>query len=415
MNTRAIRTTFAGSLGYELAARLDLPPGRVRAHALFAHCFTCTKDIVAARHIAAKLASLGIAVLRFDFTGLGSSEGEFQNTNFSSNVEDLIHAANHLRKHYRAPAILIGHSLGGAAVLAAAHRIPEARAVVTIGAPSDVAHVLHHFHAHLDDIERDGVANVTLAGRSFPISRGLVEDARGQAIENHVANLRKALLVMHAPRDQTVGIEHATAIFTTAKHPKSFISLDSADHLLSDSRDAAYAAEVLGAWASRYVPQHEEGVGEDRHDGVVVAETGAGKFQNEIVAGRHRLLADEPTSAGGLDSGPSPYDYLAAALGACTSMTLRVYAEHKRLALGRLVVSVRHGKLPAEHCEDCGEAAEGRTGNIDRFERVISVEGGVDAVMADKLIEIAGKCPVHRTLEARSAVVTRVSDNAPPV
>ena len=294
MSTRMIRMTFTGSLGHELAARLDLPPAGVRSYALFAHCFTCTKDIFAARHIAAKLASLGIAVLRFDFTGLGSSEGEFQNTNFSSNVEDLVAAANHLRTHYRAPAILIGHSLGGAAVLAAAHRIPEAKAVVTIGAPSDVAHVLNHFKAQLDDIERHGVANVTLAGRSFPISRGLVQDAKGQALEHHVANLRKALLVMHAPRDQTVGIEHATAIFTAAKHPKSFISLDSADHLLSDSRDAAYAAEVLAVWASRYLPQKEENAGEDLHDGVVVAETGAGKFQNAIVAGRHQLLADEP-------------------------------------------------------------------------------------------------------------------------
>jgi putative redox protein len=407
--SHSIRLTFAGSLGHELAARLDLPMGDVRAHALFAHCFTCTKDIVAARRIAAKLSSLGIAVLRFDFTGLGSSEGEFENTNFSSNVEDLVRAADHLRAHYRAPAILIGHSLGGAAVLAAAHRIPEATAVVTIAAPSDIAHVLHHFQAHLGDIERDGVANVTLAGRTFRISRGLVEDARGQALERHIASLRKALLVMHAPRDQTVGIEHATAIFTAAKHPKSFVSLDSADHLLSDSPDAAYAAEVLAAWASRYVPNAEESH-EDRHDGVVAMETGAGKFQNAIVAGRHHMLADEPASAGGLDSGPSPYDYLATALAACTSMTLRIYAGHKQLALGRVAVSVRHGKLPAEHCEDCGEAAEGRTGKIDRFERIIGVEGGVDAAMAAKLIEIADKCPVHRTLEARSAVVTKVSD-----
>jgi uncharacterized OsmC-like protein/alpha-beta hydrolase superfamily lysophospholipase len=415
MSTRTIRTTFASSLGHDLAARLDLPSEGVRAYALFAHCFTCTKDILAARHIAARLASLGIAVLRFDFTGLGSSAGEFQNTSFSSNIEDLVFAANHLRTHHRAPAILIGHSLGGAAVLAAAHRIPEAKAVVTIGAPSDVAHVLHHFQAQLDDIERDGVANVTLAGRTFPISRELVEDARGQAIKHHVANLRKALLVMHAPRDQTVGIEHATAIFTAAKHPKSFVSLDSADHLLSDNRDAAYAAEVLAAWASRYVPQDETNAGEDRHDGVVVAETGMGVFQNSVAAGRHHLLADEPLSVGGLDSGPGPYDYLAAALGACTSMTLRSYAKQKQFELGRLTVSVRHGKLPAEHCEDCGDAAEGRTGKIDRFERVISVEGGVDAATADKLIEIAGKCPVHRTLEARSAIVTKISESSPPI
>ena len=415
MTTRTIRTTFAGSLGHDLAARLDLPTGGIRAYALFAHCFTCSKDIVAARHIAAKLASLGIAVLRFDFTGLGASEGEFQNTNFSSNIEDLVLAADHLRTRHRAPAILIGHSLGGTAVLAAAHRVPEAKAVVTIGAPSDVSHVLHHFQAHLDTIERDGVANVTLGGRTFPIRRELVEDAKAQAIERHVANLRKALLVLHAPRDQTVGIEHATAIFTAAKHPKSFVSLDSADHLLSDNRDAAYAAEVLAAWASRYVPQDEANAGEDRHDGVEVTETGVGSFQNAIAAGRHHLLADEPVSVGGLDSGPSPYDYLAAALGACTSMTLRIYAKHKRLDLGRVTVNVRHGKLPAEHCEDCGEAAEGRTGKIDRFERVISVEGGVDAVTAEKLIEIAGKCPVHRTLEARSAVVTKISDDRPPV
>ena len=415
MNTHTIRTTFAGGLGHELAARLDLPSGPVRAYALFAHCFTCTKDIVAARHIAAKLASLGIAALRFDFTGLGSSEGEFQNTNFSSNVGDLVAAADHLRSHYEAPSILIGHSLGGAAVIAAAHQIPEAKAVVTIGAPSDVAHVLHHFQANLSDIERDGVANVTLAGRTFPISRGLVEDAKSQAIAHHVANLRKAQLVMHAPQDQIVGIEHAATIFTNAKHPKSFVSLDSADHLLSDSRDAAYAAEVLAVWASRYVTQDKEEARADRHDGVVVAETGAGRFQNAITAGRHRLLADEPISVGGLDSGPGPYDYLAAALGACTSMTLRVYAEHKQLALGRLTVSVRHGKLPTEHCHDCGEAAEGRTGKIDRFERVISVEGGVDTAMGDKLIEIADKCPVHRTLGARSAIVTKVAPSPPPL
>jgi putative redox protein len=350
-------------------------------------------------------------VLRFDFTGLGSSEGEFENTNFSSNVEDLVRAAEHLRKHYRAPALVIGHSLGGAAVLAAANRLPEAKAIVTIGAPSDVAHVLQHFRAQLDAIERDGIANVTLAGRTFPISRTLVEDAKGQALQQHIANLHKALLVMHAPRDLTVGIEHATAIFTAARHPKSFVSLDDADHLLSRQRDAVYAAEVIAAWASRYIAEHEEQTtAEDRHDGVVVMETGVGKFQNVVLAGRHQLLADEPVSVGGLDSGPSPYDYLAVALAACTSMTLRIYADRAQLPLPRVTVSVKHGKLPAAHCEDCGEAIEGRTGNIDRFERTIAVEGGADAETAKKLIEIAGKCPVHRTLAARSAVVTRFAN-----
>src|SRR3954471_3465486 len=408
MSNRSIRMTFPSRLGHELAARLDIPVAEPRPYALFAHCFTCTKDIFAARRIAATLASLGVAVLRFDFTGLGSSEGEFQNTNFSSNVEDLVRAADHLREHYRAPAIVIGHSLGGAAVLAAAHRMPEAKAIVTIGAPFDVAHVLHRFQAQLEDIERDGIATVTLGGRTFPISKGVIEDAKGQALQHHLAHLHKALLVMHAPQDQIVGIENAGSIFTAARHPKSFISLDTADHLLSGRQDAAYAAQVIAAWASRYIAQDEAEVGEDRHDGVVAAETGAGKFQNAIAAGRHRLFADEPASVGGLDSGPSPYDYLAAALAACTAMTLRLYAEHKQFGLGRVTVSVRHGKLPAEHCHDCGEAAEGRAGQIDRFERTISVEGGVDAVTAGKLIEIVERCPVHRTLETRSAVATKV-------
>jgi uncharacterized OsmC-like protein/alpha-beta hydrolase superfamily lysophospholipase len=410
MGRRAIRLTFAGSLGDALAARLDMPLTRVRAYALFAHCFTCGKDIVAARQIAAELASLGVAVLRFDFTGLGASGGEFHNTSFSSNVEDLVRAADHLRERDRAPQILIGHSLGGAAVLAAAHRIAEAKAVATIGAPSDVAHVLHHFAARLEDIERDGTANVTLAGRRFPITREFVEDARGQALRTRIASLQKALLVMHAPRDQIVGIEHATAIFTAAKHPKSFVSLDGADHLLSDGRDAAYAAHVIAAWASRYIAQDAADVGAERDDAVVVAETGAGKFQNAIAAGRHLLLADEPVAVGGLDSGPNPYAYLAAALGACTSITLRIYAERRRIPLGRFTVGVRYGKVPAEHCDDCGAVAEGRSGQIDRFERTIAVEGGVDAATADKLIEIAGKCPVHRTLQSGSAVVTKIAE-----
>ena len=409
MNARSIRMTFPGSIGHELAARLDMPPAGVRAYALFAHCFTCTKDILAARHIAATLTSLGVAVLRFDFTGLGSSDGEFQNTSFSSNVQDLICAADHLRKHYQAPAIVIGHSLGGAAVLAAADQLPEAKAIVTIGAPSDVAHVLQNFNAQLDDIERDGIANVSLAGRTFPISRRLVEDARSHVLQRQIANLRKALLVMHAPLDPTVGIEHATTIFVAAKHPKSFVSLDDADHLLSRKRDAVYAAQVIAAWASRYIAANEEAAAdEDSHEGIVVMETGTGKFQNVVVAGRHRLLADEPASMGGLGSGPSPYDYLAAALGACTSMTLRLYADHNNLPLGRFTVSIRHGKRPAGHCEDCGEVVTGRAGSIDRFERTIAVEGGADAATADKLVEIAGKCPVHRTLATRSAVVTRV-------
>jgi putative redox protein len=271
--------------------------------------------------------------------------------------------------------------------------------------------VLQHLQADLARIEREGAASVTLAGRTFRIRKAFIDDARALAVKDQVANLRKALLVLHAPADAIVGIEHATAIFTAARHPKSFVSLDTADHLLTDRRDAAYAAEVIAAWASRFLPEaRPERAGEatapDR--GVVVAETGAGKFQNSVAAGGHRLLADEPTSAGGLGSGPTPYDYLAIALGACTSMTLRLYAEHKQLPLGPLTVGVTYGKVPAEHCQDCGDAVAGRTGKIDRFERTISVAGGIDAELAAKLAEIAAKCPVHRTLEAGAAVVTRV-------
>ena len=402
-----IRATFPGSSGDELAARLELPGGPVRAFALFAHCFTCTKDVVAARRIASGLAVAGVAVLSFDFTGLGSSQGDFANTGFSSNVEDLVRAAEYLRKSYEAPAILIGHSFGGTAVLAAAERIPEAKAVVTIGAPADVAHVLGQLSGSLDRIRSEGQAEVKLAGRSFRLRRSFVEDAEMQGLEEKVRTLGKALLVLHAPRDEVVGIDNASRIFLAARHPKSFISLDDADHLLSRPQDAAYAAGVIAAWAARYISGAPADVEEAEH--VLVRETGEGKFQNLAVAGRHRLIADEPVAAGGLNTGPSPYDYLSVALGTCTAMTLRIYAEHKKLALGRVSVEVRHGKVATDHCADCGKVAQGHSGRIDRFERIIRVEGEIDDGLAAKMVEIAGKCPVHRTLESSSAVVTRVA------
>jgi uncharacterized OsmC-like protein/fermentation-respiration switch protein FrsA (DUF1100 family) len=402
-----VRATFPGSSGGELAARLELPGGAVRAFALFAHCFTCTKDVLAARRIASGLAGAGVAVLRFDFTGLGSSQGDFANTDFSSNVEDLVRAADYLRSHYEAPVILIGHSLGGAAVLAAAERIPEAKAVVTIGAPADVGHVLRQLGGSLDRIRSEGEAEVRLAGRPFLIRRSFVEDAEMQRLEDKIRTLGKALLVLHAPRDEVVGIDNASRIFLAARHPKSFISLDDADHLLSRPQDASYAAGVIAAWAARYIPEAPADNTEAEH--VVVRETGEGKFQNLVVAGRHRLIADEPAAVGGLDTGPSPYDYLSIALGACTAMTRRIYAEHKKLALGRIAVEVRHGKVATDHCADCSEVAEGRDGKIDRFERIVRIKGGIDAGLAGKIVEIAEKCPVHRTLESSSAVVTRVA------
>jgi uncharacterized OsmC-like protein/pimeloyl-ACP methyl ester carboxylesterase len=402
------KTTFKGHDGSELAARLDLPAGPVRAYALFAHCFTCSKDLAAARHIAATLASHGIGVLRFDFTGLGRSGGEFANTNFSSNVQDLVAAADHLRTKFAAPSILIGHSLGGAAVLAAAGDIAEVKAVVTIGAPADVGHVLHNFGTSLEAIRADGEAEVSLGGRAFHIKKQFVEDAEQHRLEERISSLKAALLVMHAPRDETVGIDNATKIFTAAKHPKSFVSLDNADHLVSRKADAAYAARVIAGWVEGYIPV--EPAPEPGADDIVsVAETGLGKFQAAIHAGRHHLIADEPAHVGGMDTGPDPYEYLSIALGACTTMTLRMYADHKGIELPPVRVEVSHGKVVAAHCDDCDGVGEGRGGKIDRFERVIHVDGEIDEDLRGKLVEIADKCPVHKTLTAGAAVVTRVA------
>lgn len=404
------RVEFAGQSGATLAARLDLPGGPIRAYALFAHCFTCSKDLLGARCIASELARVGIAVMRFDFTGLGSSEGEFASTNFSSNVGDLLSAAEYLREHYEAPAVLMGHSLGGAAVLAVAGAVPEARAVVTVGAPASASHVLRHFGASLAAIERDGAAEVELAGRKLRIEKQFVEDVRTPNITRAVATMKKPLLVLHSPVDATVGIENATEIFRAAKHPKSFVSLDTADHLLTDPADATYTAQVIAGWVTRYVPASREEA-EAPAVPVHVVETGAGRFQNAVRTGACRLLADEPNSVGGLGSGPSPYDFLSIALGACTSMTLRMYALHKKLTLGRIAVEVSHAKVYSKDCAEC--MAEVRSGDnrIDRFERVISIEGEVPVELRAKLAEIADKCPVHRTLDTGAKVVTKFERN----
>jgi putative redox protein len=409
------RLTFPGSQGAELAARLDLPAGEPRACALFAHCFTCSKDIFAAARIASELTDRGFAVFRFDFTGLGASEGEFANTNFSSNMADLVHAADSMREMHEAPTVLIGHSLGGAAVLGIAGEIPEVKAVATIGAPSDAEHVIKNFGAHLDKIEQEGVAEVELAGRHFTIKKQFLDDVKGQTLTDRIANMRKALLLFHSPVDNVVGIENAGSIFAAAKHPKSFISLDNADHLLSRREDAAYVAEVLSAWASRYVGRPEDGYELDYpgKKGVVsVGETGRGKFQQEIVSQRHRLLADEPSSHGGLDTGPSPYDLLNMALGACTSMTLRMYADRKKLALKHVRVDVRHDKIHAEDCAACSDEQKenARGGRIDRFERELFIDGDLSAEQRERLKEIADRCPVHRTLEAASVIETKLAN-----
>jgi putative redox protein len=399
------RFQFEGAGGDQLAAALDLPDGTPRAYALLAHCFSCGKDTHASRRIAMALAAQGIAVLRFDFTGLGSSEGEFANTTFSSNVADLVRAAAHLRETHAAPALLIGHSLGGAAVLAAAAEIPEARAVVTIAAPSDPVHVTGQFKDRIEDIRAHGSAEVSLAGRPFRIGSALLDDIAETRLMDKITHLHKALLIMHSPTDDTVGIDNATRIFVAAKHPKSFVSLEHADHLLSDRRDAAYVADVIAAWASRYVggaaPQPAAATTAPRE--VVVRETRAGKFQQRVTIGPHHLIADEPVAAGGEDTGPGPYDFVLAGLGACTAMTMRLYAERKALPLDRVTVTLKHNKIHAEDCAEC----ETKSGMIDQMDRVIAMEGALDGDQRAKLMEIADKCPVHRTLTSEVRIVTR--------
>jgi uncharacterized OsmC-like protein/fermentation-respiration switch protein FrsA (DUF1100 family) len=403
------RFQFTGSEGQQLAAALDMPEREPVAYALFAHCFTCGKDVLAARRIAVALAAKGIAVLRFDFTGLGSSEGDFANSTFSSNVADLVRAADHLRETRKGPAILIGHSLGGAAVLAAAGQIPDTKAVVTIAAPSDPAHVTGLFRDRIEDIRKHGKVEVQLAGRPFHISSEFLDDIAEHNLMAQVAKLHKALLIMHSPTDDTVSIDNATHIFVAAKHPKSFVSLAGADHLLSGKRDAAYVADVIAAWAERYIdPVAAEPVADlgDAPRRVVVRETRASKFQQTVSIGPHQMLADEPVAAGGEDTGPGPYDFVLAGLGACTSMTMRLYADRKSLPLQRVTVTLKHSKIHAEDCAEC----ETRAGMLDQIERVIAMEGALDAEQRQKLMEIADKCPVHRTLTAEIRIVTSAAD-----
>ena len=384
------------------AARLDLPADEPRAYGLFAHCFTCSKDSKAAAHISRALAARGIAVLRCDFTGLGMSGGDFADSSFSSNVGDLLAAASYLREQRRAPQLLVGHSLGGAAMLAAAHDIAEARAVATIGTPYDPKHIERLLVGGKDEILATGEAKVDIGGRPFTIRRQFLEDLEHHDPAKTIGAVRKALLILHSPLDLIVDIDNAAKIFGAAKHPKSFVSLDDADHLLSRAEDAAYAAEVLAAWASRYLENGRE----DHIPGVRVVGAGNGKFAQDILTGRHRLRADEPVSAGGMDSGPSPYELLMAGLGACTAMTIRLYAAQKNLPLERVIVDLAHSKVHAADCAEC----ETREGRVDRIDRVITLEGVLDQTQREKLLEIANKCPVHRTLESEVYVPTRLAD-----
>jgi putative redox protein len=394
---RTLPFDFTGADGQTLSGALDLPDGKVRAHALFAHCFTCSKSSLAAVHIARALAGIGVGVLRFDFTGLGRSEGDFGATTFASNLQDLIAAAAAMTAAARSPELLIGHSLGGAAVLSAAAEIAEVKAVGVIGAPFDITRVTRHIRGGVDELLRRGEAEVDIGGRPFRMRRAFVDDLERHDQKRRIHDLRRALLVLHSPHDRVVSIDSATDIFLAARHPKSFVSLDHAHHLLTEPADSLYAARVIAAWASRYVLDAAPMRSQFQCGEVVVEETGEGAFQVEVLAGGARFIADEPPEVGGFGSGPTPFDLMSAALGACTAMTMRIYARRKAWPLGKVRVRVAHAK-------DAGLTP------ADRFSRVISVAGALSAEQQAKLLHIAERCPVHRTLTGAARVTSSMGE-----
>lgn len=401
MNSKKIQ--FKNAKGETLDARLELPVNQhPHTFALFAHCFTCGKNLTALRNISRALNMRGIAVLRFDFTGLGESEGDFAETNFSSNINDIIEAANYLKAHYQAPSILVGHSLGGAAVICAATQLPDVKAIATIGSPFDPGHVEHLIESNIDDIEEDGVAEVTIGGRSFMVKKQFLEDIREQSIKDKLASLRKALLIMHSPQDEIVNIENAAKIYHAARHPKSFVTLDGADHLLSQKEESYYAGEMIACWSEKYInkPKQEALKAEKE----VLARLRNNGFTTEIMVRHHGLVADEPEEVGGNDFGPSPYELVSAGLGACTAMTLQMYARRKKWDLQEVRVHLEHYKDYAEDMMN-GEAPEGK---IDHFERILELLGDLDDEQRERLLEIANRCPVHRTLSEEVKIITKL-------
>ena len=399
-------TTFANKDGVQLAAILELPDAKINYYALFAHCFTCGKDILAATYIANTLALNGVAVLRFDFTGLGESQGDFSNTNFTSNVADLLSAADYMRNNYQAPQLLVGHSLGGTAALHASSDIAECKAVVTIGSPASADHLLHLFKQDVENIQKDGTALVDVAGRDFDIQQQFIEDLKAHNTEDVISKLRKALLVFHSPIDDVVSIDQAGIIFTKAKHPKSFITLDNANHLLSNNSDASYVANTIVAWAQRYIDCHEDESEELSKGQVQVLEANR-KFLRKVMTDDHQWYADEPTAFGGSNRGPDPYEHLLAAVGTCTSMTIRMYANRKKWPLEDVQITLEHTREHIKDCQDC----DNESGKVELIIRKIKLTGDLDESQRKRLLEIADKCPVHKTIVGNLKINTISIDN----
>lgn len=400
---RTQHVTFENRNGETRSSKLEFPTDQYPHNfVIFAHCFTCGKNLAAAHNISQALTGYGFAVLRFDFTGLGESEEDFADKNFSSNVEDLIDAATFLQNNYKVPSLLVGHSLGGAAVIYAASKISSIQAVATIGAPSDLSHVNHLLEDKLEQVEDNGMAKVKLANQKFTIKKQFLEDIQSKNLISILNKSRLSYLILHSPQDKTVSIDNAAELYDAAYHPKSFISLDKADHLLSEKKDSWYVGQVIAAWAERYLEIEEDK--ELKTDQQVIAHLGNKGYTTEIKAGQHRLVADEPESVGGNDFGPSPYQLVSSALGACTAITLRMYANRKNWPLDNIKVHLNHAKVYNEDCENC----EDKNVKIDRFERILELEGDLDNDQRNRLLEIANKCPVHRTLHQEVKVDTKL-------
>jgi len=398
------KVNFTNAEGQQLVGRLELP---INQHAhnfvIFAHCFTCNKNLSAVKNITRELTSNGFGVLRFDFTGLGESEGDFENTNFSGNVDDLISASNYLKENYTAPTLLIGHSLGGAAAIFAAAEIESVKAVATVGAPSHPKHVQHLIQSSVDEIKMTGQANVNIGGRPFTIKKQFLDDIETKSLPDVAKNLRKALLVMHSPQDTTVGIENAEAIYISAKHPKSFVSLDGADHLLMKKEDSIYVGNVIANWAKRYVSIPKTETLSTSHQAVASLDAQDG-FTTQMTVGNHTMMADEPISFGGNDFGPSPYELVSAGLSACTAMTVQMYVKRKGWDLQNIEVHTSHTKVAKQIIEN-GEQKEIK---IDTFNREIKLKGSLDEKQIQRMLQIADKCPVHKTLHSDIQVITKL-------
>lgn len=398
------KITFQNSDGNSLSGRIDFPLiGKPRAFVLFAHCFTCSKNLKSVEHISQAFTQEGMAVLRFDFTGLGQSKGDFADTNFTSNLSDLKDAYEYLEENFEAPQIIVGHSLGGAAVLHVAGQLAGVRAVATVGAPSTPTHVAHLLDSGKEELEKNGEAEISIGGRPFRMKKQFLDDLAENENRGNIKNLKKALLVLHSPQDNTVGIESAQEIFVEAMHPKSFVSLDGADHLLMKEEDAKYVGSVIAGWSKRYIEERED---EETPEGEVWTRVGEKGYTTEVIAGRHQLIADEPPSVGGQDLGPTPYGYLLSGLGACTAMTLRMYADFKKIPLEEVKVKLTHDKI---HKMD-GENSESSKGKIDQIKRMVSLKGDLTDEQRKRLIEIADRCPVHKTLEGKPEILTEEVD-----